>query len=621
MKLKTKVYLMEIGTALFIYASIMAAIFYIVRKHDLEQSEKQIRLLIEQTSDNFQSQLNRELTIASTLAEAYEGMVADRGTLPTQEFIKMEAAVFKAQPQLQVLWSQWDLSKVSARDTGRLRLLQYRQDGKIAQERDTMLFYKTPKYYQFCFDDAHKSLNIIVEPYFDETIFGDRPVHMTTLGAPVFKKGDLVGVALVDISLENMSQRVLELRPTPNSYATLISNGGIIVAHPDEKYIGVNVKDDRLGEYTGEQIFSMLSEHRAFKIETISEITGKAEMAFFNPLQVDNTDTPWTLCVTVPKSDLTVHSNRVLRVMLVMSLFGFVLITVLSSVFTSRLTRRIRRSAEFAKRVSRGDFGGRLEDTQKDELSELAHSMSSMSEELHTIFGGIREASLDVNQAGAQLEVNAKNLRDASVELVSASEEVHNAVHRVAESIDLSNQSAQESKVVVSQAVDSFRQSDEKSVLAAEEMRRVYDKIRVVNEIAGQTNILALNAAVEAARAGEHGRGFSVVAAEVRKLAEHSNAAANEIVALTESSLNIVEELRDTMSGLSKQIASTSDHAEAIALANIRQQVDADLIRTSSSRLKEISEENDRAAQDMLSYSKKLITLSDRLKGLLERFN
>ena len=74
------------------------------------------------------------------------------------------------------------------------------------------------------------------------------------------------------------------------------------------------------------------------------------------------------------------------------------------------------------------------------------------------------------------------------------------------------------------------------------------------------------------------------------------------------------------MSGLSKQIASTADHAESIALANIRQQVDADLIRTSSDRLKDISMENDKAAQALLSYSEKLITLSDRLKELLARF-
>lgn len=618
MKLKAKIYLTEVGTSLLIYAVIMAAIFYLVRRHDVQQSQQQLKLLIEQTADNFQSQLDKDLAIASTLAESFSGMLTGLDTLPVKAYQKMCEAVFVGQPQLQVLWSQWDMSKLSPLDTGRFRLSIYRSEDGLVRRRDTVSFATLTKGWQFFAKD--KSRNVILEPYFDKTLYKDRPVHMTTLAAPVFWRKELIGTVAVDISLENLTSRVQALHPTPNSYATLISNGGIIVAHPLEKYIGINVKDDQLGEYTGEEVYEMLSEHKEFTLETTSEVLGEKIIAIFNPLQINRTDTPWTLCVAVPVSDLLGHSNRVLYIMLVMSVFGFVLITVLTLVFTNQLTFRIKRSAAFAKRVSGGDFEGRLEDSHSDELSDLAHSMSSMSEELHAIFAGIREASLDVSQAGEQLESNAKNLREASVDLVSASEEVHSAVHRVAESIDLCNKSAQDSKLVVSRAVDSFEKSDEKSVKASEEMRRVYDKIRVVNEIANQTNILALNAAVEAARAGEHGRGFSVVAVEVRKLAEHSKEAANEIVSLTESSLNIVEDLRGTMSGLSKQIASTADHAESIALANIRQQVDADLIRTSSDRLKDISMENDKAAQALLSYSEKLITLSDRLKELLARF-
>ena len=82
-------YIMEVGTALFIYAAIMAAIFYIVRRHDLEQSKKQIKMLAEQTADNFQNQLNKELTIATTMAEAFSGMITDRDVLPTAEYERM----------------------------------------------------------------------------------------------------------------------------------------------------------------------------------------------------------------------------------------------------------------------------------------------------------------------------------------------------------------------------------------------------------------------------------------------------------------------------------------------------------------------------------------------------
>jgi methyl-accepting chemotaxis sensory transducer len=211
-------------------------------------------------------------------------------------------------------------------------------------------------------------------------------------------------------------------------------------------------------------------------------------------------------------------------------------------------------------------------------------------------------------------------LRDASANLLSASEELHAAVHRVAESITLSNDSAQESKVVVLKVMEMIKSGDTISQKAAEQMQLVASHIKVIDEIARQTDILALNANVEAARAGEHGAGFGVVAHEVRKLAERSKQAADDIINLTHNSLQIVEEVRATMGQLASQIATVSDHAESIALANIRQQVEADRITASTDKLRDISEKNSSAAGDMLDYSGQLQALSLKLQEMVQKF-
>src|SRR6185369_3227929 len=102
-------------------------------------------------------------------------------------------------------------------------------------------------------------------------------------------------------------------------------------------------------------------------------------------------------------------------------------------------------------------------------------------------------------------------------------------------------------------------------------MNEIAEKITIIEEIAYQTNLLALNAAIEAARAGEHGRGFAVVAAEVRKLAERSQAAAKDISSLTQSSVGLAEESGRLLGELVTAIKRTYDLAQEVAAASTEQ--------------------------------------------------
>lgn len=619
LKLRSKMYVLLLGTSLLIYAVIFFVIFSMVRRNDIERANQSIETQIEQTAALFQEYFNKELEVCTTLAHSLEGELEATGTMTGLQHTTIVEGVFKAREHVKVIWSHWDLSVITPPDTGRLRISHFRDErGQVLFRQDTAGFYNLPKHWQFALED--KTQNVILEPYWDVSLYKDDPVHMTTLGAPIFYKGKLAGVISSDITLDEIRDRVMQLSVTPNSYSSLFSHKGILVANPDTSCIGMNLGDLIIGDYPGAEALQRTSAGETFRIETYSEADGGDIICFFNPIVVNNTRTLWSLNIIVPKSDLLSHSNRLMRIMIVLSSIGFVLLLALITLFSTYLTRRIRASAAYAKLVSEGRFDKTIEDTASDEIADLAHTLTAMSGELNSIFQGIRSASLDVTTAGDNLEQNAQRLKVSSTEQVEASKDVREAVHRVAESIDLSNLAAQEAKRIVNDVVNAFKDGDEASQKASSEMQKVAERINVVDDIANQTNILALNAAVEAARAGEAGRGFSVVATEVRKLAESSKAAAAEIIAITGNSLQIVEQVRDIMSKLTKQIAATAEQAENIALANIRQQVEADRIRDQADRLSTISEENDRASQEMLDYSEQLIALSQRLKDLLARF-
>jgi len=165
------------------------------------------------------------------------------------------------------------------------------------------------------------------------------------------------------------------------------------------------------------------------------------------------------------------------------------------------------------------------------------------------------------------------------------------------------------------------QKGNESVVMAAESMKKIAEKITIIGDIAFQTNILALNAAVEAARAGEHGRGFAVVASEVRKLAEHSKVAADQINDLSAQGVKISESAAEELNIIAPKITTTSRLVQEITTASIEQNTGADQINCALQRLNEVTQQNAVASDQLANSSVELANEAERLKSIIAFFH
>jgi len=183
-------------------------------------------------------------------------------------------------------------------------------------------------------------------------------------------------------------------------------------------------------------------------------------------------------------------------------------------------------------------------------------------------------------------------------------------------------QNAENAKVTDGMASKSAKEAIEggeavTQIVAA--MKQIAAKIGIIDDIAYQTNLLAHNAAIETARAGEHGKGFAVVTAEVRKLAERSQVAAREIGELAAGSVTVSDRARKLLAEMIPSIRKSSDLVQEISAAN--KTAGLSQISTAMSQLNRTMQQNASASEELAATAEKMSGQAEQLQGLMEFFS
>ena len=567
------------------------------------------------------SELNVDLNLTRGMSEVLKANLNSGQSYDASYYRNILKSVISIDTNFLAAWINIQhniIDKSYKKQYGRTRYTVYRVKNELGFANELLdTAGRTNSDYYKIYD--HKNIEFS-EPYYD--VYGNDTSNkylMTSVCVPLLNdKREFIGLAGMDLALARLTPFVRNLKPFEGSRAFIISNKGFVVAHPNGSFVGGSLKNC-IGEGIDSTAFlTKVQETQSFSF-TGSESDGDYYYSFA-PVSLSHTPDPWTIGVAVPIATIQSKVNEAIYWAIFLFVIGLIILMTITYYLTSMLVKPLVKSVTFAQKVGDGDLTATLEISRNDEIGELASSLQVMADKLREMVSHINEGSTLLSNTAKSLSSSSKDLLTASTHQNSSSHKVSAAVKIMEDYIRSNSEQSEQAEIISNLANSKIKKSVHVSIKAMTSMQAISNKIEVVNDIAMQTNILALNAAVEAARAGDHGRGFAVVASEVRRLAERSKEAANEITALTQKSKESSEVAGNMLDETIPEIEKNSLFIQTIRQSNLDQYSNIENINSAVTHLNGITLDNSSNAEKIAQFSNEIEQQADKLMEMIKTF-
>ncbi len=515
------------------------------------------------------------------------------------------------------------------------------------------------------------------EEVFSDPYTSESGVVCVDLLTPVINEDKVVYVIILTYDFVKVDNILNSFTFGETGVASIINTKNVLVAGKGERFVSYNelVKTDKKLNSMVE-FYNQAIETKEYGTGEYVAPDGKKMMGCYAPIE----GTDWILVLGAEKKEFAGASLSGIFITVGIGIFLMIVAFIFTMRMVDNVMRPVSASSQRLKALSNGDISSPVSTVfGSDEISVLSRSLdetvsalrlyinkideglnaiaqgnltysmdgdwrgdfisikttfNSILESLRTTFSNINSAAKQVNEGATQVSSGAQTLSQGATEQSTAISQLASQLEDISSQVEANAKAASNTSTIVEknvQNIDLCNNEMNKMLVSMDEIKKSSSEIskiiKVIDDIAFQTNILALNAAVEAARAGEAGKGFAVVADEVRNLAAKSAEAANQTTSLIEKSISAVNNgasiAKKTAGALNEIVVSSKAIAQEvghITEASAAQAESINQINVGVDQISSVTQNNTATAEESAAASEELSGQSDMLTNLISQF-
>ncbi len=615
------------------------------------ETENHIKALVETNTEKIESTMllmERNADDLATAGEAFYAIYKATGQDITAQIKAYLLDNFKKLPKA-IGGGLWYEPYVLFKNKQRYGLYAYRKDGEVAFTWDLNTeaydYHHQPWYFLALpaeWDRSQPRPHRIywTDPYLDEA--ATQALMITVDALMKNREGRLIGLSTVDFSLEDLKKMVARMTITPHSlpFAMDVSSGRLISFPADPTKVLKHIAD--LG--WGDAANAIQAAPPGVVMAAQVTLHGEDFLLFY---RVAATDT--ALGILAPKRELYAHINDLNRANMITTAVIIsvqVLLYLLIALFlVKRICNPISRLTDVAQEIASGDLVGasgalaamdRSRGSDRDETGRLLTAFQGMSRDLSALFGQVQRSGTQVSSSSSQIAASSREIEATISQQAASTHQVSESSKRIsstatdlARTVNEVTEAAVETAALAESGQKGLREMETsmqgvhkgtESVSAKlEEIKEntlnIGSIVSTMTQVADQTNLLSLNAAIEAEKAGEYGLGFSVVAREIRRLADQTSVAVLDIEDMVDRMKTSVSDGASEMERFSENVGAAVNHISQIGkqLAGIMERV-----RTLPPRFESVQKGMDDQSESAVRISETMEQLHQTTQATLE---